>query len=430
MTKEEMECIDNDGNGIDGRDHFDHFDVGTSSSSSSSRRLAIHQIASFLPLSMLTVITQQVSPSLASTITETSTSTGTGAGTVTSISPTPNLQCLTDLPPIPKDCIRVFLCRHGQTENNRLRLVQGARVDPPLNDTGRRQAVRLGECLFSLKEQMKMETATAGDFDFPTIVMHSKLQRARETATILSLIIGNASASAIESNNGDSVQLSEDEDLKYINGILPDIGTSTTTTTSSSTSTVTASTFISTNDISPDKIQVSMSDYTNTLKLEYLSSIGEVDFGAVEGKSVNEAKAEMMATYSQWAVGKIDATNGDDGESGRTVLRRVASTLNSLVDDYASQSQSRSVAVVSHSTYLRMLLSLVLDTSLLKSASMEQKNCCVNVLDVSLKEKREVLFNSPVWGGKLSLAPRDFRLVIPKATVVRMNEIRHLEGLL
>ena len=403
MTKEEMECIDNDGNGIDGRDRFDHFDVGTSSSSSSSRRLAIHQISSFLPLSMLTVMTQQVSPSLASTITKTSTSTGTGAGTVTSISPTPNLQCLTDLPPIPKDCIRVFLCRHGQTENNRLRLVQGARVDPPLNDTGRRQAVRLGECLFSLKEQM------AGDFDFPTIVMHSKLQRARETATILSLIIGNASASASESNNGVPVQLSEDEDLKYINGILPDIGTSTTTTTSSITST---------------------GDYTNTLKLEYLSSIGEVDFGAVEGKSVNEAKAEMMATYSQWAVGKIDATNGEDGESGRTVLRRVASTLNSLVDDYASQSQSRSVAVVSHSTYLRMLLSLVLDTSLLEAASMEQKNCCVNVLDVSLKEKREVLFNSPVLGGKLSLAPRDFRLVIPKATVVRMNEIRHLEGLL
>jgi hypothetical protein len=59
----------------------------------------------------------------------------------------PNLHCLLDLPPIPENSVRIFLCRHGQTENNRLRKVQGARVDPPINDNGILQATNLGKAL-------------------------------------------------------------------------------------------------------------------------------------------------------------------------------------------------------------------------------------------------------------------------------------------
>jgi Histidine phosphatase superfamily (branch 1) len=58
-----------------------------------------------------------------------------------------DLRCLADLPTIPSDSIRIYLCRHGQTENNRLRKVQGARVDPPINDNGRIQATNLGRAL-------------------------------------------------------------------------------------------------------------------------------------------------------------------------------------------------------------------------------------------------------------------------------------------
>ena len=52
----------------------------------------------------------------------------------------PNLDCLADLPPIPTNCVRLYLCRHGQTEYNRLKKIQGSRIDAPLNDTGRKQA--------------------------------------------------------------------------------------------------------------------------------------------------------------------------------------------------------------------------------------------------------------------------------------------------
>ena len=36
---------------------------------------------------------------------------------------TGNFNCLLDLPPITPGCARLYLCRHGQTENNRLRLI-------------------------------------------------------------------------------------------------------------------------------------------------------------------------------------------------------------------------------------------------------------------------------------------------------------------
>jgi Histidine phosphatase superfamily (branch 1) len=85
-----------------------------------------------------------------------------------------NVNCLADLPPIPAGFVRVYLCRHGQTENNRLNLMQGARVDPAINDTGMAQAERLGMAL-------------ANADVVPDLILHSKLQRSRQTANIASL---------------------------------------------------------------------------------------------------------------------------------------------------------------------------------------------------------------------------------------------------
>ena len=85
----------------------------------------------------------------------------------------PDLNCLSDLPPIPSDCVRLFLCRHGQTENNRLKLIQGARIDPPLNDNGLQQAPRLGQALARAPTP-------------PQRIFHSSLLRARQTAQLAS----------------------------------------------------------------------------------------------------------------------------------------------------------------------------------------------------------------------------------------------------
>jgi broad specificity phosphatase PhoE len=69
----------------------------------------------------------------------------------------------------PKTTKRVFMCRHGETEYNRLKKVQGARVDASLNETGERQAQLLGQALSRVN---------------PEHLYHSNLLRARQTASI------------------------------------------------------------------------------------------------------------------------------------------------------------------------------------------------------------------------------------------------------
>lgn len=81
------------------------------------------------------------------------------------------LDCLKDLPPIPEDSVRIYLCRHGQTENNRLRIVQGSRVDPPVNVNGKAQATNLGLALAQANPK-------------PDVFFSSSLLRARMTAEI------------------------------------------------------------------------------------------------------------------------------------------------------------------------------------------------------------------------------------------------------
>ena len=88
-----------------------------------------------------------------------------------------NLACLLDLPPVPKDCVRIYLCRHGQTENNRLGKVQGARVNPPINFNGLDESKRLGIALDKLQDKC------------PLLIYHSNLRRSRETAQTVARII-------------------------------------------------------------------------------------------------------------------------------------------------------------------------------------------------------------------------------------------------
>lgn len=156
-----------------------------------------------------------------------------------------NFDCLLDLPPITPGCVRLYLCRHGQTENNRLRKMQGARIDPEINKNGYEQAERLGMAVGKIRE--------ADSLHAPTLVAHSKLLRAKETSAILA-----------------------DTANKSLNA-------------------------------KQDPMQI----------YGEVSSLGEVDFGNLDGKDVNSAKSVMMSTFASWATGDIDKRAGGEGESGR-----------------------------------------------------------------------------------------------------------------
>lgn len=158
-----------------------------------------------------------------------------------------NFNCLLDLPPVTPGCTRLYLCRHGQTENNRLRMMQGARVDPPINSNGYEQAERLGIAVARLRD---VDTINS-----PTIVTHSKLRRAKETASILTSYATSSS------------KVNQQMKLQVYGEAIP--------------------------------------------------SLGEVDFGDLDGKDVNSAKSVMMSTFASWATGDIDKRAGGEGESGR-----------------------------------------------------------------------------------------------------------------
>eukprot|EP00581_Thalassiosira_minuscula_P017129 CAMPEP_0183720726 /NCGR_PEP_ID=MMETSP0737-20130205/13257_1 /TAXON_ID=385413 /ORGANISM="Thalassiosira miniscula, Strain CCMP1093" /LENGTH=343 /DNA_ID=CAMNT_0025950641 /DNA_START=143 /DNA_END=1171 /DNA_ORIENTATION=+ len=247
----------------------------------------------------------------------------------TALMTTGDFDCLLDLPPITPGCVRIYFCRHGQTENNRLNLMQGARVDPEINGNGIEQAQRLGMAISRLTK------SSSGRGVVPTLAVHSNLRRARETAQVL-------------------------------------------TSTASSQS-------------------------TNIKVYGELPSLGEVDFGNLEGKDVKAGKAAMRSTFARWSIGEIDARTGGEGESGREVLERTVVSLEELAKIATSSSTtSSSILAVSHSTYLRVLLSLAGDTPLAESALGKLQNGSVNVVDVSVEgKKRLVTSKSGLFGGEI-----------------------------
>ena len=278
-----------------------------------------------------------------------------------------DFDCLLDLPPVTPNCARLYLCRHGQTENNRLHLVQGARVDPPINDNGYEQARRLGMTISHLSSG-----SDDGRIAIPNTVAHSKMRRARDTAETLTFVANESWNAAIPKPK--------------LLGEVP--------------------------------------------------ALGEVDFGDLEGTDSQKAKIQMMRTFASWSIGDIDKRLAG-GESGREVLLRAIRALELLSEAAVSfsASGSPSILAVSHSTYLRVLLSLVHDSPLAQSAFMKINNGSINVIDVNIKGKTCVVnLHSGLFGGGRGLdqilkGNSEVNFVMPEAHLIRQNEVRHLYGL-
>jgi len=77
---------------------------------------------------------------------------------------------LSTLPPLRPTHSRLYLCRHGETESNAQKLLQGSGVNAPLNSKGRQQAADLAHQLGAVPLD---------------VVASSTLSRAQATATIV-----------------------------------------------------------------------------------------------------------------------------------------------------------------------------------------------------------------------------------------------------
>ena len=107
------------------------------------------------------------------------------------------------------------------------------------------------------------------------------------------------------------------------------------------------------------------------------------------------------------------------------VLVRAAESLNDLTRE--AKASNGCVAAVTHSAFLRILLAMVLDESLVEAASRQVVNGGITVIDVPKDTRTRPLKSKPrLLGGPISQVPRDFKLDIPVCKVVRINEKRHL----
>lgn len=115
------------------------------------------------------------------------------------------------------------------------------------------------------------------------------------------------------------------------------------------------------------------------------------------------------------------------------VFDRLEKALNILLEK-ASSSDSKSIVAVTHSIFLRILLAALSETPLLQAATLEQNNCCVNVVDFTRRtnigtshtSNRIISSQSLLFGGILSQAPKDYIISVPEASILRINEKRHL----
>lgn len=109
------------------------------------------------------------------------------------------------------------------------------------------------------------------------------------------------------------------------------------------------------------------------------------------------------------------------------VFQRIETALQIMVIE-ADHSPSRSCAAVSHSSLLRMLLAAIGNTPLMQVTTVEQKNGCVNVIDVSRSAMARLLdpMNRRIHGRR---AQHVSDLSENNRVVQRVNEKRHLVGL-
>jgi broad specificity phosphatase PhoE len=198
-----------------------------------------------------------------------------------------DLHCLADLPPIPSDSIRIYLCRHGQTENNRLRKVQGARVDPPINDNGRVQATNLGKAI-----------ALAG---YRYVSSYSSSSSAIGTTKEEKLL-------TIQGNRDDKQSNNQVEQPNLI-----------------------FSSNLQRAQMTAELVEREISTaFSSSLKVRQLPALGEIDFGPVtDGKPINEVQQRMTQAYALWSIGQLDYHPDGGGESGREVCKNHRKCLKS-----------------------------------------------------------------------------------------------------
>ncbi|MHB1684411.1 MAG: histidine phosphatase family protein [Bacilli bacterium] len=220
----------------------------------------------------------------------------------------------------------IYLVRHGQTEWN----ADGDRfcgsADIPLSSAGLLQAQRLGRVLGAVSL---------------TAVYHSGMQRSRDTAAAIVREQGGAGGAGGSALDRDSAD--------HAVAVISLAG----------------------------RESPAVAQETNTALMEE-RDFREVDFGAWEGLSKQQAAVRDPQVYAAWLSQPGTTAIPGAAQAAAAAQRRALAAIRRV----AARHGAEHVAIVGHSTLNRLLLTGLLDAPVDSYRRIVQYNACVNMIAV------------------------------------------------
>jgi broad specificity phosphatase PhoE len=110
----------------------------------------------------------------------------------------------------------------------------------------------------------------------------------------------------------------------------------------------------------------------------------EIDFGNWENKTKDEFIVENPDLWYNWIMDPSNTKAGGTGESGNTIVARIDSFYNEMLERHANQT----IVVVGHNGINRLFLAFKLGMPLNKYRSIFQENSAITLFE--LDEKGEI----------------------------------------
>ncbi|KAI3647191.1 hypothetical protein MP228_007412 [Amoeboaphelidium protococcarum] len=223
--------------------------------------------------------------------------------------------------------IRFILCRHGETEANRERVLQGSGINQPLNNLGALQAA-------SLAKVLNQYIYSAGTLNGKMYLYSSNMLRAEQTA--------DAIQNEFNKDDGGNRIVLEKPTVEAIR-------------------------------------EISWGDWDGkradaNLMAGLLSEWQSGNFNA--GAPNGESPLQVAQRVQQWiyqVIKSVMAKQETNVESGSNISLQDSNQQRHMVD--------ATVIVVAHGRLLRIILAQLLQNKLHNMSSFHHHNCCINILD-------------------------------------------------
>ena len=114
-----------------------------------------------------------------------------------------------------------------------------------------------------------------------------------------------------------------------------------------------------------------------TIQVESFPEVEEMNFGELEGSSMEMHEDEIHSMFERWAKGEFDAS-WPRGESPMDVVNRGVKKITEVMSTTLPKDQ---VLMVTHGRFNKIVLAQMLHGTLTHMTELHQDNTCVNVID-------------------------------------------------